>query len=406
METAPQERTITISPGWLAVAGTIVAIGLWGLWRVWMAPSPATGPVTSAGTAVVQFVNGNPQVFRQYAPDTPVALVRGMSVHAGDQIVVPSGAVCQLAIQEGAQVVGVQAGSGLIVKSIEPTEMGLAQGTLYCLIKQLPAGSQFRVRTPTAVYGVRGTGWEVTATAEASAASVFEGVVHVEAPQKPQPQFVVTAGQQVEVDTSADPVMVAEVKEEAVEAWEVWKGQSAFHEVGDLVVAEFDTVGSVTDLGTPFGAWNPFPSDPSQGVTNEFSEEHWGAEGKGMRIDYDVASPNPAYGGFWIQLRHRDLRIYDTVVFWIKGDPEAGSPKAIKAELKNDLGDEGQVGFHFITELSDQWQRFAIPFTAFRGIDQFERMTELVFTVSDLTAGDKEGAFYLDHISFTRQQGE
>lgn len=163
------------------------------------------------------------------------------------------------------------------------------------------------------------------------------------------------------------------------------------------MVADFDHPGRLTNLGGPFGSWEADPNDPTQWCRIRLTEtERLGASGYGLMIDYDVDSPNPAYGGFWMKLPALDLRGFTTLSLALKGDPQRGWTKRLVLELK----DRRHVARFVLDGIEAQWKRMQIPLSAFADIKGIRRVDEVVLVFDDQTVTEKLGTLYVDEIVF------
>lgn len=170
---------------------------------------------------------------------------------------------------------------------------------------------------------------------------------------------------------------------------------------GELLVADFNSGEKPNNIGGDFGAWNKDPADFSQGCTEAFdAANRSGDSGFGMKLDYSVDSKNPAYNGFWMGLNGIDASKYDSLAFWVKGDPKAGYTTVFKVELKNA---SKQVGRYYVTNVTDSWQEVVIPLTEFKGLTDLSNMSEFVIVFEDRIASNKKGAIYIDNISFVKK---
>lgn len=164
-----------------------------------------------------------------------------------------------------------------------------------------------------------------------------------------------------------------------------------------LVVDDFDSGSKPNKLGGDFGSWDKDPNDQTQGCQISFdSTVKHGDAGYGLKVDYDVESPNPAYNGFWMKLNNLDASKYKTLSFYAKGDSEKGFTSQFKVELKN----KNEVGKYMVTGLTDQWQKISIPLDKFRGLNDKTGLTEFVIVFDDINATEKYGALYVDDIDF------
>ncbi|MCK5305671.1 MAG: FecR domain-containing protein [Candidatus Omnitrophica bacterium] len=78
-------------------------------------------------------------------------------------------------------VIRVNAGTQIKLEKIKPndTEVKLDKGELFCIVEKMKKGSTFKVRTPVAICGARGTGW-VVKHASKTIGSCFEHSIYME----------------------------------------------------------------------------------------------------------------------------------------------------------------------------------------------------------------------------------
>ena len=170
----------------------------------------------------------------------------------------------------------------------------------------------------------------------------------------------------------------------------------------ELVIADFDTGDKPSNIGGDFGAWDKDPNDETQGTKMSFeSDDALGdPAGYSMRLDYDVDSPNPAYNGFWMKLNGQDATAYNTVSFYLKGDAAKGFSKRVKVELK-DMSNKPSP--YIVTGVTDQWQKFSIPFEKFRRVTDWAAMNEFVVVFDDINSNPKSGTIFLDQVTFSKE---
>jgi len=170
----------------------------------------------------------------------------------------------------------------------------------------------------------------------------------------------------------------------------------------ELIVADYDTGDKPNNIGGDFGAWDKDPNDETQGTQMSFEPEDALGDpaGYSIRLDYDVDSPNPAYNGFWMKLNGEDATAYNTLNFYMKGDTAQPYTKRVKIELK-DMSNKPSP--YIVTGLTDQWQKFSIPFEKFRRVTDWTSMNEFVVVFDDINSSPKAGTVYLDQVSFTAE---
>ena len=163
-------------------------------------------------------------------------------------------------------------------------------------------------------------------------------------------------------------------------------------------IADFDSGAKPNDIGGDFGAWDKDPNDDTQGCRESFFSPGCDGKGKCMKLTYSVDSPNPAYNGFWMKLQGYDFRPYSKIVWWIKGDKEAGFTTKCKFELKN----QTEVSPYYIDNITDQWQKIELPLKAFKRISDWSKMKEFVVVFEDSQATVKKGVIYIDNVSIEK----
>lgn len=170
----------------------------------------------------------------------------------------------------------------------------------------------------------------------------------------------------------------------------------------ELVIADFDTGDKPNNIGGDFGSWDKDPNDDTQSCQLSFALDDALGDpaGYSVRLDYDVDSPNPAYNGFWMKLNGEDATSYNTLNFYLRGDAEAGYTKRVKIELKDMTN---RPSSYIVTGITDQWQKFSIPFEKFRRISDWTSMNEFVIVFDDINSNPKTGTVYLDHVTFSKE---
>ena len=170
----------------------------------------------------------------------------------------------------------------------------------------------------------------------------------------------------------------------------------------ELILSDFNTGDKPSNIGGDFGSWDKDPNDETQGCQMSFeSLDALGDQlGYSIRLDYDVDSPNPAYNGFWMKLNDLDATAYNTVNFYLKGDTTNGFSKRVKIELKDDTKQPSQF---IIAGLSDQWQKFSIPFEKFRRVKNWNALSEFVVVFDDINSNPKKGTLYLDQVTLSAE---
>ena len=131
-------------------------------------------------SAEVMTLEGTAQVLRSSSPDKS-DLKEGDFLQAGDLLEVGPASFVDLAYdKEWKNLTRISENSRIKIVSIFPTGLKMDHGNLFAKLGQLPKGSTFEVRTPTAVAAVRGTEFLVSVDEKGSTEVIgFEGRVEV-----------------------------------------------------------------------------------------------------------------------------------------------------------------------------------------------------------------------------------
>lgn len=131
--------------------------------------SAEEGPKTLSLTgkeAVIIRLKGNVKVLKKKEESWQKA-TEGLHLFEGDSLKTGRRSYAEICFdlddKPKKNVVKVSSKTTITLNAIKPTqtEIGLDKGELFCLIEKLKEGSTFEVRTPTAVCGSRGTGWQI-----------------------------------------------------------------------------------------------------------------------------------------------------------------------------------------------------------------------------------------------------
>jgi len=102
-----------------------------------------------------------------------------MFLYAGDWIRTGSDSYAELVFDEdGRNVVRVESNTYAVFRLGQREKIELISGELFSRIDQLPPGSTFEVKTPTAVTGVRGTHWVMSVDQEGTEIEAVEGSLY------------------------------------------------------------------------------------------------------------------------------------------------------------------------------------------------------------------------------------
>jgi hypothetical protein len=108
----------------------------------------------------------------------PVACEPKMFLQSGDRIKTGRESYLEIAFDRRREnIVRIEEKSDVVLRLADGEKIELVDGRIFTVLKNLKSGEVFRVRTPCAVCGARGTGWQTKTTGEETDVSVFDGRV-------------------------------------------------------------------------------------------------------------------------------------------------------------------------------------------------------------------------------------
>lgn len=117
----------------------------------------------------------------------------GMFLHSGDSLKTYDNSSAEIAFNAGKKnIVKIQPNTYVVLKLEKNRKLELIDGEVFCLIRNLPAGSAFEVHTPIAVCGARGTVYKVESKRERSVTRVTVARKTVRLESRKEPFKVVT----------------------------------------------------------------------------------------------------------------------------------------------------------------------------------------------------------------------
>jgi hypothetical protein len=160
-----------------------------------------------------------------------------------------------------------------------------------------------------------------------------------------------------------------------------------------VLIADFESAEVTWDtLGGQITTWLRDANDST--VNFKLSRVELDRDGRKigcLRIDYDVESPNAAFGGVNLALEHANGAGCSTLELWVRGEPSA---------VKLELHGKGGIGSTYLRGIrSDAWTQFKIPYPKLGGlITDWSDLERIVFVIEDGTAQPKTGSLMLDEI--------
>jgi hypothetical protein len=146
----------------------------------------------------------------------------------GDKIKTGQDSYAELAFdEEDKNIVRLDANTFAELLLEEDEKMSLLEGEVFSTIGELPAGSAFEIRTPTAVTGVRGTDWLTRVENEETVVEAIEGEPYVRGIQEDgqvmQERVAVSSGYMTRVGRFKRPGQLMRLDIERQRKWNVMK---------------------------------------------------------------------------------------------------------------------------------------------------------------------------------------
>lgn len=138
---------------------------------------------------------------------------------------------------------------------------------------------------------------------------------------------------------------------------------------------------------------NPMDQDQWIKVDWDSDDARGNAEGKSLRIDYDVDSNEPAKATFWLRLKEHDLTGFDTLHISLKGSDGARGNVTVQFVDAN-----YRMSPYVIGHINSRWKEYQIPLKRFNRIQDWSSIREFDIVLDDMNAIPKEGSLWVDEI--------
>ncbi len=175
-----------------------------------------------------------------------------------------------------------------------------------------------------------------------------------------------------------------------------------------LIVDDFNDGQDPNNLGGETGLWKLDSHGHYKGCFPEYtSENKIGDAGYCLKLNYDVDSRKQAICAYSQYLEGVNLKVFNSLSFYVKGDKLEGFTKRLKIEL----WDNNDVGIVYIVQgITEEWQKVVIPFDDFKGIlSRWDSPKRLAFVFENQPAFYKnmgitntKGGIYIDDLAFER----
>lgn len=159
-------------------------------------------------------------------------LKKGQYLYTGDSVKTYINASVDLSFDGSRKnLVTVKPDTHVVLKLEDPERIELIDGEVFYLVKSLPRGSTFEIRTPTAVCGARGTGGGAKANKNETVVSGYEKDSYVKGLEKDGTPMkiaqIVKEGYKSIVKRFQRPSKLMKLSEREMKKWDGWKNRVA-----------------------------------------------------------------------------------------------------------------------------------------------------------------------------------
>jgi len=280
--------------------------------------------------------------------------------------------------------------------------VNLKKGKLLALIEQLDDDSTFEVKTPTAVCGVVGTGFETDVQADQTTLKVYEGKVYLKNTGFSgmiRKESIASAGDIVTIKGSSPPKKIGTLNQGDIESWQSWKG--------DLVEHLFRTFYIFYDEASTENHYSPSGWLGDYDAIRRVSSERFPHSGNNcLRFRYTGRTPQGAgwVGVYWLNPVNNwgdvkggfNLKGAKKLSFWARG--ENGGERIVRFGMGGVGGkypDSAKAEIGPIA-LTSQWQKYEVSL-----IDKnLEYISGGFYWMTDKNSNPDGAVFYIDDILY------
>ncbi|MBL7069436.1 MAG: FecR domain-containing protein [Candidatus Omnitrophica bacterium] len=181
----------------------------------------------SAQEASILFMEGEVKVKRQSAAGWIDAEV-DMILSKGDNLKTGPESWAEIGFGKGlVNVVRVRENTLLELIDLGPVRLGLLKGELRSLVESLSGDTTFEIKTPTAVCGARGTGWDTNTDGKQVIVDAYEDEVYFYAVDKDgnpvMEDPIIKAGKRGILAAPMRPITIKNIPINKIKSWNGWK---------------------------------------------------------------------------------------------------------------------------------------------------------------------------------------
>jgi hypothetical protein len=157
---------------------------------------------------------------------------KGARLYSGDSLKTSRNSSVEIGFDRGKKnIANIRPGSHVVLKLEASEKIKLIDGEVFLLVRGLPRGSGFEVRTPTAVCGARGTGWGARGDKNKTVTSAYEEKIYVRGIKKDgrvaEDEVIVPEGHESVISRFGRPSRPSRISEKNYGKWDKWRGNVA-----------------------------------------------------------------------------------------------------------------------------------------------------------------------------------
>jgi hypothetical protein len=146
----------------------------------------------------------------------------GMRLKEGSQVLTGAESFAEIALNvTGSNIVKIKENSKVAIRLEGEDKIELIDGEIFMLLRGLQRGEVFRVKTPCATCGARGTGWKTATDGNVTDVAVFEGRVFVRGVKKDgtpmEDKHWIKEGYETKIKKFERPERAARISEDKLE---------------------------------------------------------------------------------------------------------------------------------------------------------------------------------------------
>lgn len=181
----------------------------------------------AAGEAAILFMEGDVAV-KPAGSASWKSADAGTILYEGDSVRTGRNSWAEIGIGEGFRnVVRVKENTLTELTGLGPVRLGLLKGELRSLVERLSADTSFEIKTPTAVCGARGTGWDTSTDGAQVVVDAYEDEVYfypVDKDGKPvMDDPVIEEGNRGVLTDPFQPITIQDIPPDRIKDWNDWK---------------------------------------------------------------------------------------------------------------------------------------------------------------------------------------